>query len=210
MATPLMPLTHIPLTTTLKHTQAALDIPLTVYGTGGQTRGFIHISDTARCIEIAINNPPKAGEKVEVFNQIAETLRVRDLAQTISDKTGVQIRHLENPRKEDAENELDVANAKFKAAGLNPITVEMGLMEEVVDITKKYSKRCDRSATASSAPLLRSASMSQHPLLNKRHSRSATSSMAAPVSARCTRARSSKSSSSTAAPTSGKPRCVRA
>jgi UDP-sulfoquinovose synthase len=122
-----------------------------VYGTGGQTRGFIHISDTARCIEIAINNPPKAGGKVEVFNQIAETLRVRDLAQTISNKSGVPIRHLENPRKEDAENELDVANAKFKAAGLNPITVEMGLMEEVVDITKKYSDRCDRSKVLPSA-----------------------------------------------------------
>jgi UDP-sulfoquinovose synthase len=88
--------------------QAALDIPLTVYGTGGQTRAFIHISDTARCIDIAIKNPPKTGDKVEIFNQIAETLRVRDLANLISDKTGCGIRNLENPRKEDAENELDV------------------------------------------------------------------------------------------------------
>lgn len=125
--------------------QAALDIPLTVYGTGGQTRGFIHITDTARCIEIAMNNPPASNDKVEIYNQIAETLRVRDLANLISDQTGVKIRNIENPRKEDAENELDVSNRKFVAAGLDPITVEQGLMSEVVDITKKYSDRCDRS-----------------------------------------------------------------
>lgn len=89
--------------------QAALNIPLTVYGTGGQTRAFIHISDTARCIEIAINNPPKTGDKVEIFNQVAETLRVGDLAKLVSDKTGCGIRNLENPRKEDAENELLVS-----------------------------------------------------------------------------------------------------
>lgn len=88
--------------------QAALNIPLTVYGTGGQTRAFIHITDTARCIDIAINNPPKSGEKVEIFNQIAETLRVGDLAKLVSDKTGCGVRFLENPRKEDAENELEV------------------------------------------------------------------------------------------------------
>jgi UDP-sulfoquinovose synthase len=93
--------------------QAALNIPLTVYGTGGQTRAFIHISDTARCINIAINNPPKSGEKVEIFNQIAETLRVRDLAKLISDKTGCGVRNLENPRKEDAENELEVFSLYF-------------------------------------------------------------------------------------------------
>lgn len=90
--------------------QAALDIPLTVYGTGGQTRAFIHITDTARCIELAITNPPKSGEKVEIFNQIAETLRVGDLAKLVSDKTGCGVRFLENPRKEDAENELNVSS----------------------------------------------------------------------------------------------------
>lgn len=89
--------------------QAALNIPLTVYGTGGQTRAFIHITDTARCIELAINNPPKSGEKVEIFNQVAETLRVGDLAKLVAEKTGCEVRFLENPRKEDAENELDVS-----------------------------------------------------------------------------------------------------
>jgi UDP-sulfoquinovose synthase len=86
--------------------QAALQIPLTIYGSGGQTRAFIHIQDTVRCIELAINNPPQAGAKVEIFNQIAETLRVRDVARLISEKTGCPVRNLENPRQEDAENEL--------------------------------------------------------------------------------------------------------
>ena len=88
--------------------QAALNIPLTVYGTGGQTRAFIHITDTAKCINLAINNPPKTGEKVEIFNQVAETLQVGGLAKLIADKTGVAVRNLANPRKEDAENDLDV------------------------------------------------------------------------------------------------------
>jgi UDP-sulfoquinovose synthase len=68
--------------------QAAMNVPLTVYGTGGQTRAFIHISDTARCIDIAIRNPPAAGERVEIFNQVAETRRVRDIAQMVADMTG--------------------------------------------------------------------------------------------------------------------------
>ena len=94
--------------------QASLNIPLTIYGTGGQTRAFIHITDTVRCINIAINNPPtSANNKVEIFNQIAETLRVRDLAHLISEKTGCGIRNLENPRKEDAENELQVCGILF-------------------------------------------------------------------------------------------------
>ena len=53
--------------------QAAINYPLTVHGTGGQTRAFIHIRDTVRCIEIAIKNPPKPGDPVEIFNQVTET-----------------------------------------------------------------------------------------------------------------------------------------
>jgi nucleoside-diphosphate-sugar epimerase len=64
--------------------QAASGIPLTVYGTGGQTRAFIHISDTCRCIELAVANPPAVGERVEILNQVAETARVRDIAQMVA------------------------------------------------------------------------------------------------------------------------------
>lgn len=125
--------------------QSALDIPLTVYGTGGQTRAFIHISDTARCIELACNNAPKAGAPVEILNQVAETRRVRDIAQMVSDKTGVALQYINNPRNEAAENELDVSNRKFRGLGLNPITLDERLFEEVTDIARKYKGRCIES-----------------------------------------------------------------
>ena len=80
--------------------QAAIGHPLTVHGTGGQTRAFIHIRDTVRCIEIALNNPPNAGDKVLVRNQITETHRVLDLAKMIGDMTSTEIAYLPNPRRE--------------------------------------------------------------------------------------------------------------
>jgi len=123
--------------------QATMGVPLTVYGTGGQTRGFIHISDTARCIEIAINNPPAVGDRVEIFNQIAETRRVRDVAKLVADMTGVEVDFIPNPRQEAAENELDVSNRKFCNLGLDPITLDTGLFDEVTKIVKKYKERCD-------------------------------------------------------------------
>ena len=65
--------------------QAAIDYPLTVHGTGGQTRAFIHIQDTVRCIQLAVENPPQTGEKTRIMNQMTETHRVRDLAKMIAD-----------------------------------------------------------------------------------------------------------------------------
>jgi len=124
--------------------QAAIGYPLTVHGTGGQTRAFIHIQDSVKCIELAINNPPEKGEKVKIFNQTTETHRVRDLANLISEMTGVEIQNVENPRNEDAENELRVENKNFLELGLNPITLEKGLLEEVKEVAKKYTNRCNK------------------------------------------------------------------
>jgi UDP-sulfoquinovose synthase len=70
--------------------QGTMGVPLTVYGTSGQTRAFIHISDTARCIEITINNSPAKRDRVEIFNQIAKTHRVRDIAEMVATMTGVE------------------------------------------------------------------------------------------------------------------------
>ncbi len=125
--------------------QAAVGYPLTVHGTGGQTRAFIHIQDTVRCIELAVDNPPQKGERVCIFNQMTETHKVRDLARLISDRTGAQIANIDNPRNEDAENELFVENRSLLGLGLNPITLQDGLMDEVVEIAGKYADRCDRS-----------------------------------------------------------------
>lgn len=124
--------------------QAAVDYPLTVHGTGGQTRAFIHIQDTVRCIQIALENPPQKGEKVMIFNQMTETHRVRDLADMISKVTGAKVDYVINPRNEADENELHVENKTFLELGLNPITLNVGLMQEVAEITKKYSHNCIR------------------------------------------------------------------
>ena len=123
--------------------QAAIGHPLTVHGTGGQTRAFIHVRDTVRCIQIALENPPAAGEQVKVFNQVTETHRVIELAEMISAMTGVPVAKLPNPRKEAAENDLNVSRDKFVALGLNPTTLSEGLLDEVRDIAMKYKDRAD-------------------------------------------------------------------
>jgi len=125
--------------------QAAVNYPLTVHGTGGQTRAFIHIQDTVRCIQIALENAPKSGERVQIFNQMTETHRVRDLAKMVANITGAKIDYLANPRNEADENELHVKNDRFLALGLEPLTLDAGLMEEITDIARKYADRCDRS-----------------------------------------------------------------
>ena len=123
--------------------QAAVGHPLTVHGTGGQTRGFIHIQNTVQCIELAIENPPERGERVKIRNQTTETHRVRDLANLVGRLTKSEIEYLPNPRKEAAENELKVENKSFLELGLNPITLEEGLLTEVIEIADKYKDRHD-------------------------------------------------------------------
>jgi UDP-sulfoquinovose synthase len=125
--------------------QAAIKYPLTVHGTGGQTRAFIHIQDTVKCIELAVKNPPARGERVKIMNQMTETHRVRDLAKIVSDLTGADIEYIKNPRNEDDENELHVENRSLLGLGLQPITLEAGLMEEVKEIAEAYAVRCDHS-----------------------------------------------------------------
>lgn len=125
--------------------QAAVDYPMTVHGTGGQTRAFIHIQDTCHCIDLALNNPPQKGARVEILNQMTETHRVRDLASLIKEKTGAELSFVTNPRNEADENELFVENDKFLGLGLEPITLEDGLLEEVSEIAKKYAHRCDET-----------------------------------------------------------------
>ena len=122
--------------------QAAVGHPLTVYGTGGQTRAFININDTVRCVALAIANPPAQGERVKVFNQATETHRVRDLAELVARLTDSEIRYYVNPRNEALANDLVVRNDQFLALGLNPTTLDEGLLAEVIHVAAKYRDRC--------------------------------------------------------------------
>jgi UDP-sulfoquinovose synthase len=125
--------------------QGAIGYPLTVHGSGGQTRAFIHMRDTVRCIRLALEHPPARGDRVHILNQMTETHRVKDLAKMVSERTGADIEYLPNPRNEADENELHVKNDTFLDLGLDPTTLEYGLLEEVTEIARKYAQRCDSS-----------------------------------------------------------------
>jgi len=125
--------------------QAAVGYPLTVHGKGGQTRAFINIQDTVRCVELALMHPPARGERVKVMNQMTECRRVGELAQMVARLTGAEVAHLPNPRQEADENELSVENKRLLAYGLEPITLEEGLLLEVAEIARAYAHRADLS-----------------------------------------------------------------
>jgi UDP-sulfoquinovose synthase len=125
--------------------QAAIGHPLTVHGTGGQTRAFIHIRDTVRCIELALENPPQAGDRPQVLNQVTETHQVGGLAKLVADIMGADIAYLPNPRREADENDLAVRNDQFLALGLEPTKLSDGLLEEGREIAQRYRGRVDPS-----------------------------------------------------------------
>ena len=125
--------------------QAAVDYPLTVHGTGGQTRAFIHLQDTVRCIALAVETPPQPGERVRILNQLTEVHRVRDLAEKASRLTGAAIAYVDNPRKEAAENDLTASNDTLIKLGLDPIKLDDRLLSEVTEIAQRYRHRADLS-----------------------------------------------------------------
>lgn len=123
--------------------QAAVGYPLTVHGTGGQTRAFIHVQDMVRCVEIALNNPPALGDRVMILNQMTETHRVRDLAELVGRISGATVEMVPNPRQESAENDLHVTNDTFLDLGLEPTTLSEGLLLEVEETARRYAHRAD-------------------------------------------------------------------
>ena len=125
--------------------QAAIGYPLTVHGTGGQTRAFIHICDSVKCVQLALENPPAKGERVKIFNQMTESHQVGELAKKVAALTGAELNHLPNPRNEAVENDLIVDNRCFIELGLKPTTLDDGLLAEVVDVATRWADRGDRS-----------------------------------------------------------------
>jgi UDP-sulfoquinovose synthase len=127
--------------------QAAIGHPLTVYGKGGQTRGFLDIRDTVRCIELAVNNPADRGE-FRVFNQFTELFSVGDLASMVQ-KAGsaiglkVEINHLENPRIEKEEHYFNAKNTNLLDLGLQPHYLSDSLLDSLLNFSIKYKQRVD-------------------------------------------------------------------
>ncbi|WP_373530833.1 NAD-dependent epimerase/dehydratase family protein [Nostoc sp.] len=127
--------------------QAAIAHPLTVYGKGGQTRGFLDIRDTVRCVELAIANPAQPGE-FRVFNQFTEQFSVGDIALMVK-KAGnamglkVEINHLDNPRVEKEEHYFNAKNTKLLDLGLQPHLLSDSLLDSLLNFAIKYQKRVD-------------------------------------------------------------------
>ncbi len=129
--------------------QAAVEHPLTVYGKGGQTRGFLDIRDTVRCIEIACLNPAARGE-FRVFNQFTEQFSVLEIAQMVkvaAKKLGVavHINHLPDPRVEAEEHYYNAKHSKLLDLGLEPHFLSHSLLDSLMNIAMKYRDRVDVS-----------------------------------------------------------------
>jgi len=129
--------------------QAAIGHPLTVYGTGGQTRGFLDIRDTVRCMEIAIANPAETG-KFRVFNQFTEMFSVLELAEMVktAGKTmdlDVQINHLDNPRVELEQHYFNAKNTNLLELGLKPHYLSDSLLDSLLNFAIKYKERVDEN-----------------------------------------------------------------
>jgi UDP-sulfoquinovose synthase len=129
--------------------QAAVGHPLTVYGEGGQTRGYLDIRDTVRCIELACLHPAEAGE-FRVFNQFTEQFTVGELAELVKNaahKMGlaVQIHHIPNPRVEKEQHYYNAKHSKLVDLGLEPHLLSDSLLDSLLNVAIKYKDRVDVS-----------------------------------------------------------------
>ena len=129
--------------------QAAVDHPLTVYGKGGQTRGYLDIRDTVRCVELACLNPARPGE-CRVFNQFTEQFSVLELArmvQVAGRNLGltVEIDHLPDPRVEAEEHYYNARHSRLVELGLKPHLLSESLLDSLLNIAIRYQGHIDRS-----------------------------------------------------------------
>jgi UDP-sulfoquinovose synthase len=129
--------------------QAAVGHPLTVYGKGGQTRSFLDIRDTVRCVELAIETPAKPGE-FRVFNQFTELFSVLDLAKKVQEAGAalglkVEINNIDNPRVEAEEHYFNAKNTNLLDLGLQPHYLSDSLLDSLLNFAVKYKGRVDSS-----------------------------------------------------------------
>jgi UDP-sulfoquinovose synthase len=132
--------------------QAVIGHPLTVYGKGGQTRGFLNIRDTLQCVELAVNNPPELGE-FRVFNQFTEQFSVTELAELVQRAAGelgydVSIDHVPNPRVELEDHYYNARNTKLLDLGLQPHHLGQELVRSMLKTIERYKQRVIERAIA--------------------------------------------------------------
>lgn len=125
--------------------QAVAGYPLTVYGKGGQTRGYLHLKDALQCVQLAVENPADAGE-LRVFNQFVETFSVNDLADHVRQSGArlgldVEIRNLPNPRKEAEDHYYNPVHTGLLDLGLKPNPLTPDVMDDMMRLTMKYRDR---------------------------------------------------------------------
>jgi UDP-sulfoquinovose synthase len=132
--------------------QAVIGHPLTVYGKGDQTRGFLNIRDTLQCVELAVDNPADAGE-FRVFNQFTEQFSVNELAELVQ-KAGeqlgyeVSVHSVPNPRVEAEEHYYNAANTKLRDLGLRPHYLGEELVQSMLRIIDRHKDRVIERAIA--------------------------------------------------------------
>ncbi|MGA8160755.1 MAG: NAD-dependent epimerase/dehydratase family protein [Acidobacteriaceae bacterium] len=129
--------------------QAAIGHPLTVYGKGGQTRGFLDIRDTVRCIEIALANPAATGE-FRVLNQFTEQFSIYDLAMMVhkvgtAEGMNIEVKHLPNPRVEKEEHYYNAKNTLLRDLGLEPHLLSESLLDSLMHFAIRYKDRVDKT-----------------------------------------------------------------
>jgi UDP-sulfoquinovose synthase len=126
-------------------TQAVEGSPLTVYGSGSQTRGFLDIRDTIRCIELACETPPDAGT-FRVINQFTESFSINDLAGAVQELTGCEITHLKNPRVEQEDHYYNAKHTALEDLGLKPHLLIKETLEDMIRQVKRYKKAINSEA----------------------------------------------------------------
>lgn len=129
--------------------QAAAGFPLTVYGKGGQTRGFINIKDTLKCVRLALDNPADSGQ-LRIFNQYTETFSINELAERVRTAGAcmhlyVRIKHIDNPRKEAEEHYYNPTSTGLKKLGLEPELLSEDVIIRLLKFALKHKRRVDEN-----------------------------------------------------------------
>ncbi len=132
--------------------QAVIGHPLTVYGTGGQTRGFLNLRDTLQCVELAVKNPAERGE-FRVFNQFTESFSIRELAETVQSAAAelglqVEVGSVENPRTEAQEHYYNPTHTKLLDLGLKPTLMSEDLVKNTLQVLLEHRDRAVVEAIA--------------------------------------------------------------